>query len=82
MSITWRQRHEHPSHPVARRRAPHPLLASQRRRGHGHITGLILVVAIVVNLLIPGRVMHWDIVGIIGGGAVVGLALGLRLRLI
>ncbi len=46
------------------------------------ITGLILAVAIVVNLLIPGRVMHWDIVGIIGGVAVVGLAVGLRLRLL
>ena len=42
----------------------------------------ILALAVGVNLLIPGRVMHWDIVTIMGIVGLIALSLGLRFRLI
>ncbi len=48
----------------------------------GATMAVILAVAIGVNLLIPGRVIHWDIVTIIGVVGLIALSLGLRFRLI
>ncbi len=42
----------------------------------------ILAVAVGVNLLIPGRVMHWDIVAIIGGVGLPTVSIAWRYRVI
>lgn len=41
---------------------------------------LILALAVGVNLLIPGRVMHWDIVTIMGVVGLIALSLAFRFR--
>ena len=43
---------------------------------------IVLAVAVGVNLLIPGRVMHWDIVTIIGVGGLVVVALARRFHVL
>ena len=48
----------------------------------GATMAVILAVAIGVNLLIPGRVIHRDIVTMIGVVGLIALSLGLRFRLI
>ena len=46
------------------------------------LVAVILAVAVGVNLLIPGRVMHWDIVTIIGVGGLVAVALARRFHIL
>ncbi len=41
---------------------------------------LILALAVGVNLLIPGRVMQWDIVTIMGVVGLIALSLAFRFR--
>lgn len=43
---------------------------------------LVVAVAVGVNLLIPGRVMYWDIVTIIGVGGLVAVALARRFHVL
>ncbi len=43
---------------------------------------IVLALAVGVNLLIPGRVMHWDIVTIIGVGGLVAVALARRFHVL
>ena len=43
---------------------------------------IVLAVAVGVNLLIPGRVMHWDIVTIIGVGGLIAVALARRFHIL
>ena len=43
---------------------------------------IVLALAVGVNLLIPGRVMHWDIVTIIGVGGLVAVALARRFHIL
>ena len=46
------------------------------------VMALVLSFAVVVNLLIPGRVLHWDIISIMAVVGLIGLSIGRRLRFI
>jgi hypothetical protein len=46
------------------------------------LVAVILAVAVGVNLLIPGRVMHWDIVTAMGVAGLIAASLALRFRLL
>ncbi len=46
------------------------------------MTAVILAVAVGANLLIPGRVLHWDTVALMGAGGLVVLTLAMRFRLL
>jgi hypothetical protein len=46
------------------------------------MTAVILAVAVGANYLIPGRVLHWDIVALMGAGGLVALTLAARFRLL
>ena len=46
------------------------------------MTAVILAVAVGANVLIPGRVLHRDIVAPMGAGALIVLTLAARFRLL
>ncbi len=46
------------------------------------MTAVILSVAVGANVLIPGRVLHRDIVALMGAGALIVLTLAARFRLL
>ena len=66
----------------------HPMLKKPYRGWPASIglaavmVAVILGVAVGINLVLPGRVMHWDIVAVMGVVGLIGLSLGTRFRVL